>query len=373
MLYLDAFSENDFRRLDAVRDDICVSIYMPTHLMARHGEEQDRVGFRDLVRDLQKRLEEAGADKRRVGAMIEHMEDLVEDESFWRYLAKGLAVLATPETVQTYRLPMEVPQTVDVSDRFHLKPMIPLLAFQRRAYVLDLTIHRAILWEVSEGDIREVDVPGLPKTFEEAMVARVGIDWKIYVGKNQSAHKKTYERLYCRQVEGAMRNFLRGQKTPLVLAGVETVLSYYKEVDTYGHTHPEMITGNQEHTPHEELAERVRAIVEKGFHAVIERHIDDVNNRQSANRGSTDISEIARAAQEGRVERLLVNLDEPVYGTLEAGVGSFVPGTPDSPKTYDVLDELAGLTLRNGGEILCAHRDHLPEGVKAAATFRYAA
>ncbi len=373
MLHLDPFTENDFRRLDGVRADICVTITMPTHLMARHGNEQDKVKLRDIARELPGRLEGAGFDKRRAGALVEHLEDLVADEGFWRTLAHGLAVFVTPDSLQTYRLPLEPPQAVEISDRFHLKALIPLMAFQRRAYVLDISQQRVMLWEVDEGGLREVEVPGMPKSFAEAMHARVGEDWQIYVGKNQSSHKKTYERLYCRQIEGAMRGFLRGQKTPLILAGIETILVYYKEVDTYGHTAQETITGNQEHTNPDELAEQARAIVEKGFGEVITSHLDEVNNRRPANRGSMDLNEIVRAAQEGRVDRLLVNLDTPVYGRIEAGVGSFVPGAADQPNTYDVLDELAGLTLRNGGEVLGAHADKLPEGVQVAATFRYAA
>jgi hypothetical protein len=373
MLYLDPFSEADYRRLDAVRETPCVSIYLPTHLDARHGDEQDRVKVRDMARELQGRLEAAGVEKRRAGALVEQIDDLVADDGFWRYLARGLAILATPETMQTYRLPTEPPQLVEVSDRFHLKPLIPLVGSPLRALVLDISLLRVRVWEVDEGAIRPVDVAGLPESFETAMRARVGEDWQIYVGKNQSAHKKTYERHYCREIEGAMRGFLRGRKTPLVLAGVETILSYYREVDTYGYTAQELVTGNQEHTPQDELADRARKIVEGDLAAAIRRHMEEVEARRSANRGSTDLAEIARAAEEGRVDRLLVSLDEPVYGTLEAGLGSFRPGAPDSPTTYDVLDELAGLTIRNGGEILAAHREALPEGVRAAATFRYAA
>jgi hypothetical protein len=372
MLHLDPFSENDFRRLDGVRADICVSIYMPTHLDARHGNEQDRVKLRDLARDLPRRLEEGGTDKRRAAQLAEHLEDLVEDEGFWRYLAHGLAILVNADMIQTYRLPMEVPQLVEVSDRFHLKPLIPLFAFRRHALLLDISLLRVRLFEVDEAGMRDLEVPGMPPSFADAMRSRIGEDWEIYVGKNQSAQKKTFERQYCRMIEAPLRTFLAGRKTPMVLAGVETILSYYREVDTYGHTASELITGNQEHTDPRELAERVLSIVAKDFDAAIARHMDDVRNRQSGNRGSMDVSEIARAAQEGRVERLLVTLDETVYGRIEAGVGSFVPGAADTPDTYDVLDELAGLTIRNGGEVLAAHRDALPEGIKAAATFRYA-
>ena len=39
MLYLDPFSDLDFRRLDAIRADHCVSIYIPTHTVSRETEQ----------------------------------------------------------------------------------------------------------------------------------------------------------------------------------------------------------------------------------------------------------------------------------------------------------------------------------------------
>jgi hypothetical protein len=41
--------------------------------------------------------------------------------------------------------------------------------------------------------------------------------------------------------------------------------------------------------------------------------------------------------------------------------------------TYDVLDEVVGLTQRQGGEVIGAKENELPEGFQIAASFRYAA
>ena len=71
MLYLDSFSELDFRRLDAIRTDHCVSIYIPTHTVSRETE-QDKILFKNAVRKAVEQLAEAGADKRRVSKIEAH-------------------------------------------------------------------------------------------------------------------------------------------------------------------------------------------------------------------------------------------------------------------------------------------------------------
>ena len=55
MLYLDPFSELDFRRLDAIRADHCVSIYIPTHTVSRETE-QDKILFKNAVRKAMSQL-----------------------------------------------------------------------------------------------------------------------------------------------------------------------------------------------------------------------------------------------------------------------------------------------------------------------------
>jgi hypothetical protein len=80
----------------------------------------------------------------------------------------------------------------------------------------------------------------------------------------QDEHRKMRQRQFVRAIEEALRPVLLNQKTPLVLAGVDTMLTYYREVDTYPHTEGEAISGNQEHRRADEFAAEVRAIVSRG-------------------------------------------------------------------------------------------------------------
>jgi hypothetical protein len=50
-----------------------------------------------------------------------------------------------------------------------------------------------------------------------------------------------------------------------------------------------------------------------------------------------------------------------------------VPREKADAATYDVLDEVVGLTLRQGGEVIGAKENELPDGFQIAAIFRYTA
>jgi hypothetical protein len=87
---------------------------------------------------------------------------------------------------------------------------------------------------------------------------------------------------------------------------------------------------------------------------------------------STDLDEIARAAREGRVSSIIVDVENEIYGRVARGDGAVKTAARPAASTYDVLDEPVGLTLRQGGEVIGVSRDMLPDGVQVAATFRYA-
>jgi len=374
VLHLDPFAEADFRRLDEVRADHCVSLYLPTHVVSRETK-QDKILFMNLLQEALAQLENTGADKPRIWALEAQCEGMFDNLSYWNHLADSLAAFITPDSIELFRLPRTVLAAVEVSDRFHLKPLVPLLAFPQTAVLLDVAQNHVRCWEVSEGHMSELKIPGMPASFDESMEQRTGDATASAesVNMRQDEQRKVRQRQFTRAIEEALRPILRERAVPLVLAGVDTLLDYYREADTYSHTMVESISGNQEHRRRDEFAAEARAIVARQFGAKIRSRLDRVEALRRDRLSSNDVTEIARAAQEGRVESLIVNVERELYGSLNSVVGAVPPREHASATTYDVLDELVGLTLRQGGEVIGVEDSQLPDGVKAAAIFRYAA
>ncbi|MGJ3262052.1 MAG: hypothetical protein ACFE0R_02360 [Salinarimonas sp.] len=372
MLHLDPVTEDDLRRLDAERGTPCVTLTMPTQPATIPALREDTLAFRELREDAVRRLEEAGIDKRAIADVDERLQALNEDGTFWKWVANGLVVFVKPGMLRTVRLPERVARRVEISDRFHIKPLAPLLTHRHDAYVLELEQRRVRLLKVDEGQVREVEDTGLPEDLDAFIEHERTPENTVTSGIQQSSEKKMRQRQFAHHVEQVMRRVLQGRRTPLVLAGVDSILGFYREVNTYPHLAEETISGNQSRTGEEEIAERARAIVDGRFDRALSDALARVDALRNENKGSSDLAEIARAAEEGRVDTLVVSLDETVYGRLEDGIGSFVPGEEASVTTYDVLDEIVGRTVRTGGRVLAAHADRLPDGLRVAATFRYA-
>jgi hypothetical protein len=105
MLYVDIPSLADLKALASHRGDICVSIYLRTTPVTQETAG-GRIELKNLGKEAVRQLEVANADKRRVAPLVEQLDDLVDDDEFWRFQARSLAVLATPDSVRTFRVPM---------------------------------------------------------------------------------------------------------------------------------------------------------------------------------------------------------------------------------------------------------------------------
>ena len=133
MLHVDIPSRTDIAHLNAVRAVCCVSIYLQTSPVTQHAQ-QDRIEFKNLGRTALDQLRANDTEKSAVAAIAEAIDDLVDDDEFWRFQANSLAVLITPDATRTYRLPNRLTNMVEVSDRFHVKPLLRAMTVPQSAY-----------------------------------------------------------------------------------------------------------------------------------------------------------------------------------------------------------------------------------------------
>ena len=159
-----------------------------------------RTELRKLSKQAFNQLESAGFDKRRLAPMQEAMDHLLDDDEFWRLQANSLAVLLTPEDIRTFRLANKLQASVEVSDRFHLKPLLRAVAFPHAAYVLAISENAVRLVEVvADGEPQDIKVPGLPKDAASA-VHKATLNSRGPLGRIQGSEgQKEIGRASCRE------------------------------------------------------------------------------------------------------------------------------------------------------------------------------
>ena len=371
MLYVDIPSVADLKSLAAYRNDLCVSIYLPTTPVSQETRG-DRIELKNLAKEAHRQLEAANADKRRVSALMEHIDDLIDDDEFWKFQARSLAILATPDNVRTFRVPNALTSIVEVSDRFHLKPLLRTVTFPNTCFVLALAEGAVRVIQVS-ADLPPgtVHVDGMPKDAASA-VGRSTVNDRSPSGRIQGSEgQKVLLRQFARSVDNALRGLLTGIDIPLVLAATEPLSSIYRSVNSYAHLASAGIDASPSQLSDGDLANRARAILDGVYRHEIEQWQKTFATRENEGRVTTDIAQAARAATFGAVETMLVDIDEVVAGTIDEADGRVTFAASADATGYGVVDEIAGRVMRSGGRVLGVRKTDIPGGKSLAAILRY--
>ncbi len=380
------FTMEDLKRLTAVEGEVCISMYMPTDPSAATTDEQ-RIRFKNLLRRAEKTVQERAPKNKQLVEMIEEGRRLLENDYFWRYQSDGLAVFIAPDVFLFYRLPIAVEEAFSASNRFAVKPLMPMFMADARFYLLALSQAKVRLFACTPYSVMEIELVDVPDGIAESLrydskhyqlqfhtgTAGGGRRPALFHGHGVGTDDKKDDILrYFQDVDRGLATILSDRQVPLVLAGVDYLLPIFRDATSYQRVMEEAVTGNPDDLRAEELHRKALPIVRP----VLEQNqIDDARRyRELAGKGYTaaGVQSVVPAAVYGRVEALFVALDEKRPGVFDKKNNQVRITNDDDPAAEDLLDLAAVEAIKNGGRIYATERERMPEEHAAiAAILRY--
>ncbi len=366
----------------------CISIYIPTERAAVETL-QNPIRFKNQLREVERRLEAYARRPAALAELLDPLRALARDHDFWQHQADGLAVFRAAGFMRYFRLPVKFEELAVVSDRFHVKPLLSLLAWDSRFYLLALSRNSVRLLECSRYAAREVELPAsVPRSLAESQAAPepeapslqmrsvglgpTGARTGIFHGRGSAPEedKDAMER-YFREIDKGLREVLREQRAPLVLAGVEYAFPIYRSVSTYGHIAPAGIPGGVDGMRPEELHRRAVAVVQPLFTSAEERALAEYERRRPEGRTASGLAQVLPAAHHGRVEVLFAALGLERWGRFDPATGAVELRDEPAPGDEDLLDRASIQTFLNGGAVFPVAPERVPGGAPVAAVLRY--
>jgi hypothetical protein len=370
-LYIDLPTRAQIERLLTSRYPASVSVYLPTD-PASQGQAE-RIELKNLATEAERQLGELGAPRSDVTETAAAFSDLLDDDTFWRYQARSLCVFVRPDTLRTFRLPNHLVSMVEVSDRFHLKPLLRAVTFPQVAFVLALAEDSVRLIEVA-ADLApwEVKVPDLPAS-AAAAVRQSSIKGRGPRRKIQGSEgQKVRLRQYSRQIDHALRPVLNGLDIPLILAATEPIDAIFRSSCSYPYLAAVGIPGSPGATSDAGLSARARTVLHELNADELRKLRALYDDRRSYGRTAEDLADVARAATMGAVEAVFVDIDEVIPGSIDERTGAVAFSPSADAASYGVVDEIARRVWLSGGRVLAVRRDDVPGGNSVAAILRYA-
>ncbi len=372
MLYVDIPSPAEIGKLVATRGEAMISIYLQTTPETQHIDAA-RTRLKQLTHDAVAQLEEVGVAKRTIWPIEEQLHDLMDDDEFWRTQANSLAIFVTPDSLRSYRLPNHLTETVQVSDRFHLKPLLRAVSMPQHAFILALAENELRVIELlGDQPAQELRVPGMPK--DAASVAgTANVNSRSYSGRQGGGEgQKHHLRQYCRQIDAGLRALLTGRHEPLILAATDPLLSMYRSVNTYAHLAEHAIETSPVRIPAHELGAQARTVVDEINAQSVAEFATLYSARENEGRATTQVARAARAATFGAVDTLLVDMDSVMPGLVDEETGEVTFDEDSSAVSYGIIDEIAGRVIAHGGKVIAVRRADIPQEADLAAVLRYA-
>lgn len=382
---MDCLSKEDLKELLAPCGEHCISLYMPTNRAPVEGR-QDLIRFRNMMREAEEWLIRWGLRPPEAKEYLAPLTRLPDDVGFWQYRGDGLALFYSGDIMRHFRLPVRFDELLVVANRFHLKPLIPLLTEDAGFYVLALSQNEIRLIEGNRCGAWEVELDDVPASLADAIKndapeqqLQFRTKTSIGPGRRQAvffAHgglddSKDDIRRYLQQIDKGLKDVLRQSRAPLMLAGVDYLVSIYREVNSYPNLLGEGIVGNPELLSPEELHARAWKLVQPRFLKARDEVIAQYRQLAGTGKTSREIAEIAPAAAQGRVERLVVALGVQVWGRFSPDRGSVELHDGPAAGSEDLLDLAAIQAQLNGGKVYTAEPETLPDNASAIAVFRY--
>jgi len=384
------FTMDQLHSLLTERQGGSVSIFAPVHRPS-DGRRADKIRLKNLFQQCQRQLLELGFRSQDVDDRLTRLRRRIEQVPLWREEGCGLAAFAGSDMLCAYRLPAEVKPLAVVGERFHVKPLLPLINEQPRFYVLALSQNTVRLLEAGRYEARPMRLQGAPANFAEITrfderqrhlefhtgtaghgpgADRPAVFHGQGAGGDDAIEKKRLLE-YSRRIDEAVCRVLRGLSGPLLLATAEPLLGVYRQANTYPHLDDRVINGCPDEAGVGQLhAEGVKLLAPDFDRRLTE---DAERYRQAAGNGhgSDDLCEVLEAAHIDQVDTVFVALDEHRWGRFDPKNGQAELHPSRQGGDEDLLDLAAARVMLGGGLAHAVERKRMPTGKPVAASFRF--
>jgi hypothetical protein len=374
----------NFEDLASVKDNNCVSIYIPTQSA---GENRDsHIRFKNKVLQAKNTLKKKGFHESDAIHFLKPCFDMVDDPGFWRQLSNGLAVFRSKDIFVYYHLPISFRDFYMVGNNFYLLPLIPVFNENGQYFLLALSQQSVRLFSASRDHISEINIAdSVPRSISES----VGEDYEqkslqYQTGYTQGAQimfhgqgsgkddKKVETEKFLRDVDTHLKNVINDYSIPMIVAAVDNVFHLFKKVNTFPHLHEKFVRGNPDESDEKKLHKESWEQIKDDFLKDKEEKTGKYSFLASQDRTSENIEEIVPAAFQGKIDTLFVQKNQHIWGGYNEEYNSVSKKDIKEDGDSCLLDIAAKSTFLQQGHVYLAEEEEMPANNSPVnAIFRY--
>jgi hypothetical protein len=380
---MKTFTKSDLVELVKAEVEPAVSIYIETDPNWPE-REQSPIKLKNAIKEVKQILQKNGADEDSIKKMLRPVNELIDNDEFWKRQSSGLAIFLSKDQFFYYRVPVKVENITTVSSTFYVKPLIPLVTESDRYYILDLSLKSVRFFEVAPPVIRQIDFPEDVKTnIEDLIEFGDREDLQVHSGGGGSnvsfygdfytdENKREDIKVFFRQIDEFVSKHLKDQDDYLVLVGVAESNALYREIAGYKFILDDELRGSWDHLGPEELREKTDDLVAPHFEQNKRDALANFRKVQNTDKALTGLKAVIGKALSGRVDTLFIKKGVVKWGTFNTQEFHLNIELEQTPDNYDLLNFAAVNTLLNNGKVYLLDEEEVKDDeYYIFATLRY--
>lgn len=383
---MDLLTPTDLMKLSRRDEEVQLSLFMPTHRFGS-GTEADPIQWKNTLTAVERLLAERDMRRPDIDGLLAPAWQLQRDTDAWQYMSDGLAVFLSPGWHQILRIPLDLPELAAVGERFVVGPLLPILSdehfllltvSQRQVRLLEGTRYRVeeiLLPDIPSG-LREVVAPAEPRSDTMARstspAGRSGP--AVFYGHGAADEHFKHDEIerFLRQVASGLDEYLAAQNLPLVLIGLDYLVSKYRDLTRYPHVLDDDVRTNPDQLDAEGLHAATWPVITQRIDGDKQRLADRFEELHGTGLASTDPATIEAAAADGRVDTLFLSASPSCWDQASTHSPRVLSlGTDEAFAHCELLDRAAVDTLSRSGRISTFPTSRVPGDGDVAAVFRY--
>ncbi len=295
---------------------------------------------------------------------LEPLEVLRDDARILDEMEGNIGLFRTKEFFRIVDIPVDVESACVVATSFHVKPLLRWMQADEDFLLLGIECDGAHLYLGSRSSFVRIESVIFPEAVKS-------IDFSA---DYESLRKKRNYTLKLRGTFAVVNEWLSGltrdTKPRLFVAGERSLTDLFYLGLSYANIDRTAVSAGFSDTVCVDAAQVIRSRLKVEASQKLENALTEFRLAEGMNLAKKNIFEIAKAAVQGRVRKLIVAEEIKIFGRIDFNSGGLAihPFALDH-EDDDILDDLAQVVLAQGGEVIVTSKDNIPKGHPILAIF----
>ncbi|MFN7904389.1 MAG: hypothetical protein ACK5P5_04340 [Pseudobdellovibrionaceae bacterium] len=288
---------------------------------------------------------------------LEPLDSMVLDSGIFKQMKGNIGIFRNLDSFRVLNIPVEVEQTCQVATTFHVKPLLRWLQADQEFLLLGLEQESAHIYLGNQDSLKLIDSINFPELFKE----RGSFDRRLSLKKTRQMKVKEDET--CAWLNEWVFQLTKNLKPKLFVAGESSLVDRLNRSLKYKNAVQNPISSFFKKDQANEICSSIRKVLKTESKEIIEKALMEFRFAEAGHRTRKNIFQITKVVVQGRVRKLIVSDELSIFGKIDKTSGGLAVHPCDlDHEDDDILDDLAQMVLRQGGEVIVASKIELPKG-----------